>query len=39
MDRFEVRKQIEKDLEDAGLLEKNGAIHTNKVGFSERLMQ
>lgn len=35
MDRFEVRKQIEKDLEAAGLLEKVEA-YTNKVGFSER---
>jgi len=35
MDRFEVRKQIEKDLEEAGLLEKTEP-YTNKVGFSER---
>jgi valyl-tRNA synthetase len=35
MDRFEVRKQIEKDLEAAGLIEKTEP-YTNKVGFSER---
>ena len=35
MDRFEVRKQIEKDLDAAGLLEKTEA-YTNNVGFSER---
>ena len=35
MDRFEVRRQIEKDLDEAGLLEKVEA-YTNKVGFSER---
>lgn len=35
MDRFEVRKQIEKDLEAAGLLEKVEP-YTNNVGFSER---
>ncbi|SCD18898.1 Valine-tRNA ligase [Proteiniphilum saccharofermentans] len=35
MDRFEVRRQIEKDLEEAGLLEKMEP-YTNKVGFSER---
>ena len=35
MDRFEVRKQIEKDLEKAGLLEKVEP-YTNNVGFSER---
>lgn len=35
MDRFEVRKQIEKDLEEAGLLEKTEP-YTNKVGCSER---
>jgi valyl-tRNA synthetase len=35
MDRFEVRKQIVKDLEAAGLLEKVEP-YTNKVGFSER---
>lgn len=35
MDRFEVRKQIEKDLIDAGLMEKVEA-YDNKVGFSER---
>ena len=32
MDRFDVRKQIEKDLAAAGLLEKIEA-YTNKVGF------
>ena len=35
MDRFEVRKQIEKDLAAAGLLEKL-EDYTNKVGYSER---
>lgn len=35
MDRFNVREQIEKDLEAAGLMEKTEA-YTNKVGFSER---
>ncbi|MDY2829104.1 MAG: valine--tRNA ligase [Sodaliphilus sp.] len=35
MDRFDVRKQIEKDLAAAGLLEKV-EDYTNKVGFSER---
>ena len=35
MDRFDVRAQIEKDLEAAGLLEKVEA-YVNKVGFSER---
>lgn len=35
MDRFDVRKQIEKDLEAADLLEKTEA-YTNKVGYSER---
>ena len=35
MDRFDVREQIEKDLNAAGLLEKVEA-YTNKVGFSER---
>ncbi len=35
MDRFEVREQIEKDLQTAGLLEKVEA-YTNKVGCSER---
>ena len=35
MDRFDVRTQIEKDLDAAGLLEKVEA-YTNKVGFSER---
>lgn len=35
MDRFEVRRQIEKDLEAAGLLEKVEA-YENKVGYSER---
>jgi valyl-tRNA synthetase len=34
-DRFEVRRQIEKDLDAAGLLEKVEA-YENKVGFSER---
>ncbi|MDL2215181.1 valine--tRNA ligase [Dysgonomonas sp. OttesenSCG-928-M03] len=35
MDRFDVRKKIEKDLDDLGLLEKTEA-YTNKVGYSER---
>lgn len=35
MDRFDVREQIAKDLEAAGLLEKT-EDYTNKVGFSER---
>ena len=35
MDRFDVRKKIEKDLEAAGLMEKTEA-YTNKVGYSER---
>ena len=35
IDRFDVREQIEKDLNAAGLLEKVEA-YTNKVGFSER---
>ncbi|MEA4981960.1 MAG: valine--tRNA ligase [Paludibacter sp.] len=35
MDRFDVRTQIVKDLETAGLLEKTEP-YTNKVGFSER---
>ena len=35
MDRFDVRKQIEKDLAEANLLEKVEA-YTNKVGCSER---
>ena len=35
MDRFAVRKQIEKDLAEAGLLEKT-EDYTNKVGHSER---
>ncbi len=35
MDRFDVRKQIEKDLDTAGLLEKV-ETYTNKVGYSER---
>lgn len=35
MDRFDVRNQIEKDLDVAGLLEKTEA-YTNKVGYSER---
>lgn len=34
-DRFDVRKQIEKDLQDAGLLEKVES-YVNKVGCSER---
>jgi len=34
-DRFDVRKLIEKDLEDAGLMEKVES-YENKVGFSER---
>jgi len=35
MDRFDCRKQIEKDLQAAGLIEKI-ENYTNKVGFSER---
>ena len=35
LDRFDVRKQIEKDLETAGLLEKTEP-YTNKIGCSER---
>ncbi|MBK5721127.1 valine--tRNA ligase [Dysgonomonas sp. Marseille-P4677] len=35
MDRFDVRKKIEKDLQEAGLLEKAEA-YTNSVGYSER---
>ena len=35
MDRFDVRKQIEKDLDAAGLWDKVEA-YTNKVGYSER---
>ena len=35
MDRFEVRKKIEKDLDAAGLIEK-AEPYTNKIGFSER---
>ncbi len=35
MDRFDCRKQIAKDLQDAGLMEKVGD-YTNKVGYSER---
>ena len=35
MDRFDVRKQIEEDLRNAGLLEKVEA-YENKEGFSER---
>ncbi len=35
MDRFEVRKQIVKDLEEAGLMEQV-EDYTNKVGHSER---
>jgi valyl-tRNA synthetase len=34
-DRFEVRKLIEKELEENGLMEKTEP-YTNKVGFSER---
>ncbi|MFA6831732.1 MAG: valine--tRNA ligase, partial [Bacteroidaceae bacterium] len=35
LDRFDVRKQIVKDLDEAGLLEKV-EDYTNKVGYSER---
>ncbi|MFI3289429.1 MAG: valine--tRNA ligase [Rikenellaceae bacterium] len=35
VDRFECRKQIEVDLESAGLMEKSEP-YTNNVGFSER---
>ena len=35
MDRFDVRRQIAKDLEDAGLIEKI-EDYENKVGYSER---
>ena len=35
MDRFDVRKQIEIDLQEKGLIEKVEP-YTNKVGFSER---
>jgi valine--tRNA ligase len=35
MDRFDVRKQIAKDLQEAGLLEKV-ENYDNKVGYSER---
>lgn len=35
MDRFDVRKKIEKDLEACGLMEKVES-YTNKVGYSER---
>ena len=35
MDRMDVRKQIEKDLKEAGLMEKV-EDYNNKVGFSER---
>lgn len=35
MDRMDVRKKIEKDLEEAGLMEKV-EDYNNKVGFSER---
>ncbi len=35
MDRFDVRKQIEQDLTDAGLMERV-ENYTNKVGYSER---
>ncbi len=35
MDRFDVRRQIETDLENGGLMEKVEA-YINKVGFSER---
>ncbi|MCM1352775.1 MAG: valine--tRNA ligase [Alistipes senegalensis] len=35
MDRFDLRKRIEKDLDEAGLLEKT-EDYTNNVGYSER---
>ncbi|MGN1262641.1 MAG: valine--tRNA ligase [Prevotella sp.] len=35
MDRMDVRRQIEKDLQDAGLMEKV-EDYNNKVGYSER---
>ncbi len=35
MDRFDVRKKIEKDLQELGLLQKAEA-YTNSVGYSER---
>lgn len=35
VDRFDVRKKIEKDLQELGLLEKAEA-YTNSVGYSER---
>ena len=35
MDRFDCRKQIAKDLQDAGLMERV-EDYTNKVGYSER---
>ena len=35
MDRFDCRKKIEKDLQEAGLIEKTEP-YTNNVGFSER---
>ena len=35
MDRFDVRKKIEKDLEELDLMEKTEA-YTNSVGYSER---
>ena len=35
VDRFDCRKQIEKDLQDAGLMEKVEQ-YTNNVGYSER---
>lgn len=35
MDRFDVRKKIEKDLQEQGLLEKT-EDYTNSVGYSER---
>ena len=35
MDRFDVRRQIEKDLQEAGLMEKVEP-YTNKIGCSER---
>ena len=35
MDRFDVRKQISKDLQDSGLMEKV-EDYTNKIGLSER---
>ncbi len=35
MDRFDLRKRIERDLDEAGLLEKTEE-YTNNVGYSER---